>query len=207
MANPILWYVADPMCSWCWGFAPVIEKIRKEYSKLLTVKLVLGGLRPGTKAPLAPDKRSQILHHWKSVQVTTGQPFKFENALPEDFIYDTEPASRGVICVSIIEPELVFPFFSAVQHAFYTEQADVTQFSVLKKLAASLNISELQFTQVFESSAAKQETLGNFQRAIQWKIAGFPALVAKNESNYHLITTGYCPFDILRQRLDAWLVP
>ena len=26
-------YFADPMCSWCWGFAPVIEKIAAEAAK------------------------------------------------------------------------------------------------------------------------------------------------------------------------------
>ena len=29
--KPILWYFADPMCSWCWGFSPVISEIKKSY--------------------------------------------------------------------------------------------------------------------------------------------------------------------------------
>ena len=24
-----LYYVADPMCSWCWGFQPVLEKVKE----------------------------------------------------------------------------------------------------------------------------------------------------------------------------------
>ncbi|MDB5418474.1 MAG: dithiol-disulfide isomerase, partial [Phenylobacterium sp.] len=29
MDEPHLIYFADPMCSWCYGFSPVIEEIRK----------------------------------------------------------------------------------------------------------------------------------------------------------------------------------
>ncbi len=205
MDNPILWYVADPMCSWCWGFAPVIEKIRKEYSAFLTMQLMLGGLRPGTKAPLSPDKRAQILHHWQAVHATTGQPFKFDNALQDNLIYDTEPASRAVVSIAIIEPTLVFPFFASIQRAFYVEQADVTQLNVLKKLAVDLNVSESQFIQIFESDTAKQQTLNNFRRAAQWGISGFPTLIIESGSDYHLITMGFRPIEALRPQLDTWL--
>jgi protein-disulfide isomerase-like protein with CxxC motif len=29
----VLWYFADPMCSWCWGFSPVIGAIKETYSE------------------------------------------------------------------------------------------------------------------------------------------------------------------------------
>jgi len=51
MNTPILWYFADPMCSWCWGFSPVIETLRDEYRERMKTALVLGGLRP------APPRR------------------------------------------------------------------------------------------------------------------------------------------------------
>ncbi|SFU73760.1 putative protein-disulfide isomerase [Nitrosomonas eutropha] len=201
----VLWYIADPMCSWCWGFAPVIEQIRQEYSAALTVGLIPGGLRPGTNVPLLPEKKVQILQHWHTVHAATGQPFTFENALPEGFIYDTEPACRGIASVSLIESKKVFSFFAAIQHAFYVEQKDVTQFSVLVKLAADLAISELQFASVFQSDEAKQQTLAGFQRAAQWGISGFPALVAESGTDRYLITTGYRPIKSLRRLLDTWL--
>ncbi|HRK78884.1 MAG TPA: hypothetical protein PLQ95_10130 [Thiobacillus sp.] len=28
MKPPFLWYFANPMCSWCRGFSPVIESVR-----------------------------------------------------------------------------------------------------------------------------------------------------------------------------------
>ena len=164
-----------------------------------------GGLRPGTKTPLLPEKRTQILYHWHSVHTTTGQPFTFENALPEGFIYDTEPACRSVVSVSLIEPEMVFPFFAAIQHAFYVAQEDVTQFAILRNLAVDLGIPESRFTALYQSGQVKQLTLAGFQRAAEWGISGFPALVIENKTDYRLITMGFRPIEALHPLLDTWI--
>jgi putative protein-disulfide isomerase len=205
MNKPILWYIADPMCSWCWGFAPVLEQIRQRYSTIFTIKLLPGGLRPGTSVPLLPEKRAQILQHWHTVHTTTGQPFSFENALPEDFIYDTEPACRGIISASLLKPEKVFLFFAAIQHAFYVKQQDVTQLAILIKFAVDLGIPESQFTLVFQSDTAKQHTLMGFQRAAQWGVSGFPTLIIEYDTKRHLLSTGYHPIEVLYPSLDNWL--
>ena len=41
-----LYYFGDPMCSWCWGFRPVLEQVDLEYPELKRVT-VMGGLRGG----------------------------------------------------------------------------------------------------------------------------------------------------------------
>jgi hypothetical protein len=80
MADPILWYFADPMCSWCWGFAPVIEQVREAFHERTKIALVLGGLRPGTTEPMSPQAREDILHHWRQVHELSGQDFRFDGA-------------------------------------------------------------------------------------------------------------------------------
>ena len=113
MSTPILWYLADPMCSWCWGFSPTIEVLRDAYRNRMKIALVLGGLRPGETTPMTPAAREDTLHHWHDVHTRTAQPFQFEGALPEGFVYNTEPASRAVVAVSSIEPNLIFQDSSA----------------------------------------------------------------------------------------------
>jgi putative protein-disulfide isomerase len=60
MSAPLLWYFADPMCSWCWGFSPVIETLRDAYRDRMKIALVLGGLRPGETAPLTATGRGCV---------------------------------------------------------------------------------------------------------------------------------------------------
>ncbi len=205
MNEKILWYIADPMCSWCWGFMPVIEAIRHEYGGRVKVELLLGGLRPGTKDPMQSTQREEIRHHWRAVQRMTGQPFTFEGAMPEGFVYDTEPASRGVVAVSIINPKVIFPFFKAVQFAFYVEQQDVTSAVVLAQLATSVGVDAQRFLEVFESDTAKRRTVDHFNKARRWGVHGFPAVVMQNAAGYSPLTTGYHSFKELRPKLDEWL--
>lgn len=193
------------MCSWCWGFTPVIERVRNEYANRLEVELLLGGLRPGTTHPLPPAQRQQILGHWQAVNRMTGQPFRFKGAMPEGFVYDTEPASRAVVAVSMLHPDAVFNFFRAVQSAFYVEQRNVTDAMVLAELATTVGLETQPFLQAFESAAARNITQGHFHRVRQLDVHGFPTLIGQQESAFVLISGGYCPLEELNPKIRQWL--
>lgn len=201
----ILWYFADPMCSWCWGFTPVIGAIKEGYSDRLKIALMLGGLRPGTTEPVTPKFREEILHHWRDVQRMTGQPFAFEGALPEGFVYDTEPASRAVIAVAGIDPAAIFPYFKSVQAAFYTEGRDVTRAGTLADLAAQHNIDMPRFLERFESGEVRDMTRTHFRLTREAGVRGFPTIVLQAGSGHKLLTNGCRPLAELRPELDAWL--
>lgn len=207
MSAPILWYFADPMCSWCWGFSPVIETLRDEYRDRLKIALVLGGLRPGETTPMTASGREDILHHWRQVHERTGQPFRFDNALPDGFVYDTEPASRAVVTVGGIDPALIFPLFKAIQNAFYAEGRDVTQAGVLADLAAELGADKDAFLQAFASDAARARTQAHFRQARQAGVRGFPALILQQDTQLHSVSNGCLPLDTVRAAIDSYLRP
>lgn len=201
MHSPILWYFADPMCSWCWGFSPTIETVRETYRDRLKIALVLGGLRHET-APMTTPQRNDILHHWHEVHERTGQAFRFEQALPDGFVYDTEPACRAVAAVGSLDPEQVFPLFKAIQSAFYTEGRDVTRPDVLADLAAGLGVDRTAFLQAFHSEAAHARTLAHFRQTRQAGVRGFPALILQQDTRLHKISQGCQTLDTVCAALD-----
>lgn len=205
MRERVLWYIADPMCSWCWGFAPVVNAIRLNYSEILKTKLLMGGLRPGTKQAMAVEQREEILNHWKAVKDKTGQPFSFEGAMPQGFTYDTEPSCRGVVSISIINPKLVFSLFEAIQFSFYVEQRDVTKTKILVQLANKIGVNKDIFLQVFESDEARNKVSNHFNKARKLGVNSFPTIVVQNASGYSILNRGYCSLAVLRQKLDTWL--
>lgn len=202
MKSPILWYFADPMCSWCWGFTPVIETLRDEYRDRMKIALVLGGLRYET-APISAAGREETLHHWRQVHTRTSQPFLFEGAQPEGFVYDTEPACRAVVTVGGIEPMLIFPLFKSIQNAFYAEGRDVTQPGVLAELAAGLGVDKDVFLQAFDSNAARARTQAHFKQARQAGVRGFPALILQQDTQLHPISNGCQPLEAVRAAIEA----
>lgn len=205
MADPILWYFADPMCSWCWGFAPVIEQVRERFREQTRIALVLGGLRPGTTEPMTPQAREEILHHWHQVHELTGQAFRFEGALPEGFIYDTEPAARAVACMADIDPALIFPMLKAAQAAFYRDGQDITRMDVLAGLAAGLGADPATFRAAFESDAARHRVQEHFRKSREWGVRGFPTLVLQAERDFTLITSGWQPLDRVSEAIGEAL--
>jgi len=204
MSAPLLWYFADPMCSWCWGFSPVIETLRDAYRDRVKIALVLGGLRHET-APMSATGREDILHHWHQVHARTGQPFRFDNALPPGFVYDTEPASRAVVTVGGIDPTLIFPLFKSVQSAFYAEGRDVTQSGVLADLAAELGVDATAFLQAFDSDASRAKTQAHFRQARQAGVRGFPTLILQQDAQLHPVCSGCQPLETVRAAIDTCL--
>ncbi|MBL78908.1 MAG: protein-disulfide isomerase [Nitrosomonadaceae bacterium] len=205
MSKKILWYIADPMCSWCWGFSPIIEAIRVNYNKDLKIKLIMGGLRSG-KSAMEPKQRAEILGHWKSVNNRTGQPFSFAGAMPEGFIYDTEPSCRGVVAMALINPDLVFPFLKSIHFAFYVEQENVTDPNVLAYLAGKIGIGTESYLKVFESDEAKDKVLTHFKQVRQWGVHSFPTLLSQDmEVGYSILNSGYITLDAVYQKIDGWL--
>jgi putative protein-disulfide isomerase len=200
-----MWYFADPMCSWCWGFAPVISTIRETYSERIKIALMLGGLRPGTTEPMTPKSREEILHHWQEVQRMTGQPFAFEGALPEGIVYDTEPPSRAVIAVGEINSGAVFPYFKSVQEAFYAHGQNVVQADTLAALAQHHNIEPVTFLDRFDSDDVRKKTRTHFQIARQSGVRGFPTVILQSGTTGTLLTHGYRPFAELQPVIDQWL--
>jgi putative protein-disulfide isomerase len=201
-------YVADPMCSWCYGFGRTISELLAEPGDLqpLHLALVMGGLRPYTTELLKPERAQEIFSHWHHVAQASGLPFAASphTALDEPgFIYDTEPASRAAITVRTLWPQHTWRYFKAVQTAFYAEGRNVTQAAVLADVAESVGLPRADFAKTFASTALREATAKDFAQSQAWGITGFPAVIAQKGDDLHLVCRGYAPVETLRARIAA----
>jgi len=203
--DPVLWYFADPMCSWCWGFSPVISEVKKKYADQFKIALVMGGLQPGESNVMSDSSREEIFHHWQQVKKMSGQDFLFENALPEGFIYNTEPACRAVITVSLMDATKTFDYFSAIQGAFYTKNQDVTQINILQQLAVDCGLSGEKFNTLFLDENQRFSVEKSFKFTKKAGVQGFPTLILNQNEQLHVLTRGYQGFDAVSGALDKLL--
>ena len=201
-----LLYVMDPMCSWCWGFAPVADALVEQARVAgLPLHLVVGGLRTGSGAALEPATRRYILEHWQAVKDTTGQSFRFDGALPDGFVYDTEPACRAVVAARSLDPDIAWRLVKEIQQAFYLEGRDVTQASVLAELAERAGLPRIEFAEAFDSAEQQAATASDFSWVQDLGLAGFPTLLAERNGQLALLTNGYQPLEQLSPLLSRWL--
>ena len=202
-----LLYVADPMCSWCYGFAPVIEGVADHFGERLPVQLMMGGLRAGNTRPMSPEDAATIAGHWRKVELATGQRFDFERlAARQGWVYDTEPACRAVVTMRLLNPRVALAYKTRVQHAFYAEGRDTTQDAVLADVAAEAGVEREMFFAELVSVEARRETQRDFMAAGRAGIRGFPTLLAGDGTGHYLVVAnGYRPLDGLPQALERWL--
>ncbi|NWD49527.1 DsbA family protein [Pseudomonas gingeri] len=194
------------MCSWCWGFAPVAEALVKQAQAAgVELHLVMGGLRTGSGTALESTTRRYILEHWQAVTEATDQPFTFEGALPEGFVYDTEPACRAVITARSLAADCAWRLVGLIQRAFYVEGRDVTQAGVLVELAEAAGVPRIEFAEAFDKAEQHAATAADFTWVQDLGIAGFPTLLAERNGQLALLTNGYQPLAELSPLLGRWL--
>lgn len=202
-------YFADPMCSWCWGFAPTLAAVRARFGEALPVRLVLGGLRPGTDQPLTDKARAELAHHWDEVAKASGQGF--DTALidrPEGFVYDTDPAARACVVVRrMAGMEAALDYLEAAQRAFYAQARDVTDPAVLADLAAPFGLAPEVFAVAHGSEPLKHETWADYGISQRAGVTGFPTLVAGPGEGgvFGVVTRGWAAPGPVVQALDDWL--
>lgn len=191
-------YVGDPMCSWCWGFAPVIEQIRRDYGDTAAFRIIVGGLRPGEAAQkMEAPLKTYIREHWQHVKEASGQPFNFEFFERTDFLYDTEPPARAVVTVRHLAPEKELPFLNSLQQAFYSRNLDITAASNYEDILLQYSLDPVAFLAAFHSEEMKTATRKDFEEARRFGIRGFPSVLLRNGGKMALLAHGYQTFEAL----------
>jgi len=198
-------YVGDPMCSWCWGFSPVLQKIADQYGKTAPMRLVVGGLHAFDTDPMNDEYKARIKHHWEQVAEATGQPFNYAFFERDGFVLDTEPACRATVVVRNIKPDALLSFYERIHKGYYVEDTDTTTLETFVEYADKEGIDTAAFTAAFESEDTKQETISDFTWCQQSGVTGFPTVVLREDDTLAALSVGYQPFDSLQPILDAWV--
>lgn len=200
-----LLYFGDPMCSWCWGFSPVLDEVVKSLNDNVTVHTIVTGLRTDTSQAWDEELRSYIRHHWINVQDRTGQPFDFSRFEDSKFVYNTEPACRAVVSARQLMPHVDFDFFKALQVRFYAHGQGIYEPEHFDAIAQNLGFLPDTYHAMFEDPDTRNRTQLDFALTREFGVAGYPSVVLLDGGDVTFLTQGYQSFESLRPRLEEWL--
>ena len=94
--KPKFYYVMDPICGWCYGFASVMDEVYKVYNHLLDFKLMTGGLMVGDRVGTIKEIAPFIPDALRSIEEKTGAHFGemfVENIIEGDEKLDSHPSN------------------------------------------------------------------------------------------------------------------
>jgi putative protein-disulfide isomerase len=171
-------YVHDPMCSWCWGFDPVLRELVSSLPEGVAVRRLLGGLAPDSDEPMPAPMREYVQGQWRLIQQRIpGTRFDFgfwDRCLPRRSTY---PACRAVIAARRQGERHDEAMTRAVQRAYYTEARNPSDIATLIELAGEIGVDQEDFRADLASEETDRELRREIAESRSLGIEGFPSLV------------------------------
>jgi putative protein-disulfide isomerase len=184
-----LFYVADPMCSWCWGFSPTIRAIEDRLADPISLHYVMGGLAPDSNEPMPDHLSSYVQKAWRSVADRTGAEFNWDFWTRCQPRRSTYPACRAVLAASL--QAAASRMFHAIQHAYYLEARNPSDASTLVAIAGELSLDAERFSRDLSSPEIESRLQEDFALRRLLRADSFPSLILKKNDSPVWIARGW----------------
>lgn len=205
-------YLFDPLCGWCYGAGPALEKLSRLDG--VTLDLAPTGLFAGEASrPMDKQFASYAWQNDQRIARLTGQPFS--DAYREHVLgavgglFDSAPATLGLVAVGLTEPAREFDALKILQHARYQDGRDNSKLSVVAETltAAGLIEAAQRIQAPDEALLAVYRSRISAARAdmARFSIQGVPAILAGSGDQCRQIDSRflYGEFDRLAAELQA----
>lgn len=204
--DPTLYYIHDPMCSWCWGFKPVWVDLQARLPSTLTTVSLLGGLAPDTDTPMPDAMRRTIRDTWHRIeQEIPGSHFNFDfwtRCTPRRATYS---ACRAVIAARAQAPDAGERMTLAIQEAYYRSAQNPSDEAVLLSLADQLMLDQTRFKSDLRSTATDTILDREIRLSRTLGAQGFPSLVLAQAKTRSLIPLDYNHSEPMLKRINDLL--
>ncbi len=191
--NTTLYYVHDPMCSWCYGFAPALAGLLAGLPGDIGVRRLLGGLAPDSAEPMPAEMLQGLQQTWRRVEERIpGTRFNFAFWSACRPRRSTYPACRAVLAARAQDPDLDAAMTGAIQRAYYQEARNPSDSDTLIALFDEITSDRADTdTDAFADALDAPETRTRLEREIAESRAlgvdSFPGLVlAQNGSRWRV---------------------
>ena len=175
MKEPILYYVYDPMCSWCWGYRKTWLKLSNALAGKVAIQYQLGGLAPDSDVVMPIELQQTLQGIWHKIQEQLGTEFNFDfwtQCAPQRSTY---PSCRACLIAREEgkEKEMLF----AIQQGYYLQAENPSLKETLIELAADIGLNVSEFESKLNSNDINEKLEQEIASSRQLPIQGFPSLV------------------------------
>lgn len=173
-----LFYIHDPMCSWCWGFDPVLDKLLIALPGHIQVTRLVGGLAPDSDVPMPDETREYVQRQWRRIEETIpGRRFNFDFWAKCQPRRSTYPACRAVIAAREQGQENDVLMTKAIQRAYYEQARNPSDITTLAELANEIELDSDVFVSDIASKAVADRFALEIELSGELGAQGFPSLI------------------------------
>lgn len=208
MDKPTLIYVYDPLCLWCFGFYPVMEKLQNRFGDKLNLDVKTGGLVIGEQAHSIEDDYEHILRDIKQVEKITdakfGRNFKL---LAEEgsYRFDSLTPCKAQKTIKKLLPNESLRFAGELQQTLFVEGKSLNKWETYKSLLDHFEVNPTEFKQQLESDSLEEELFNEFKWCRENGAGNFPTLMLQVGKEHSVMSRGYRPFDTIESHLHHLL--
>ena len=196
------------MCSWCWGFAPVLKQLLAALPTDIEVKRLLGGLAKDTDAPMPAEMQTMLQQTWHRIQTKIPDTtFNFDFWTKCQPRRSTYPACRAVIAARQQGLEFDELMTTAIQKAYYLQARNPSDIDTLVELAKELGLDTGRFNQDITSQTTQQTLDTEIALCRDLYAESFPSLVLQVGTANWNVPVDYNNFSSMLQsiyQLSGW---
>jgi len=177
------------MCSWCWGYRPVSDRLCAELPESVRLVKIVGGLAPDSDQPMPPELLEKLPLAWSRIQGMLGTEFNFEFWTKCNPRRSTYPACRAVLAAG--KQDKYDDMIDAIQRAYYLRAMNPSDLETLEALAKELGLDNEKFASDIRSDDIEQALQQQVRFARNSPIDGFPSLVLDRDGELTTVTRDY----------------
>ena len=187
-------YLFDPLCGWCYGASPMVQKLAQQNS--LKLELAPTGLFSGVNGRVLDAEFAQ--YAWSNdlrIGKMTGQPFtelyRTQVLGKQGSRLDSEAATLALTAVSLTEPQRELMTLKLIQEARYVHGLDITSPAVVEKLLRDMGLAAAADKLASGSTELSLSNDARVQRAHRmmqtFGTSGVPALIVTKGDDRRLM--------------------
>jgi len=187
-----LYYIHDPMCSWCWAFRSVWMQLQQQLPAALSITYLLGGLAEDSDLPMPLSIQQDIQRHWRTIEKRVpGTRFNFDFWQQCQARRSTYPACRALIAARQQGAAYESAMLLAIQKAYYCDARNPSDDTVLIDLAAHVALDVDQFRLALNAEKTQTCLLQEINLAQDMAAVSFPSLILSVGGVFHAIRVDY----------------
>ena len=176
--NHTLYYIHDPMCSWCYAFGPVLAQLQQGLPESVKVERLLGGLAPDNTTPMDAAMRQRLETTWQRIEKNVpGCHFNFDFWRHCTPYRSTYPSCRAVISAMAQEEEFGESMTRAIQQAYYQQARNPSEQETLIEIAGEIGLNREAFAQAITAEETEMELQRQLSFAAEIGAESYPALI------------------------------